>query len=58
MINSSPPEVTKLGSEEERIDAIVRCGPGGAVAVAGVATAVVIALWIAFYLFVFLPRSI
>ena len=58
MINSSPPRATTLGSEEERIDAIVRSGPGGAVAVAGIATAVVIALWIAFYLFVFLPRSI
>jgi hypothetical protein len=58
MINSSPPRTTTLGSEEERIDAIVRSGPGGAVAVAGIATAVVIALWIAFYLFVFLPRSI
>jgi hypothetical protein len=58
MINSSPSRATTRGSEEERIDAIVRSGPGGAVAVAGIATAVVIALWIAFYLFVFLPRSI
>jgi hypothetical protein len=58
MINSSPPRATTPGSEDERIDAIVRSGPGGAVAVAGIATAVVIALWIAFYLFVFLPRSI
>lgn len=58
MINSSPPQATTLGSEEERVDAIVRAGPGGAVAVAGVATAVVIALWFAFYLLVFLPRSV
>jgi hypothetical protein len=57
MINSSPPQATTPGSEEERVDAIVRSGPGGAVAVAGIATAVVIALWFAFYLFVFLPRS-
>ena len=57
MINSSPPQATTPGSEEERVDAIVRSGPGGAVAVAGMATAVVIALWFAFYLFVFLPRS-
>jgi len=46
-----------LGSEEERVDAIVRSGPGGAIAVAGIATAIVIALWFAFYLLVFLPRS-
>ena len=58
MINSSPPQATTPGSEEERVDAIVRSGPGGAVAVAGFATAVVIALWFAFYLFVFLPRSV
>ena len=58
MINSNPPQATTLGSDEERVDAIVRSGPGGAVAVAGIATAVVIALWFAFYLFVFLPRSV
>ena len=57
MINSSPPQPTTPDSEEERVDSIVRSGPGGAIAVAGIATAVVIALWFAFYLFVFLPRS-
>ena len=58
MINSTPPQASTLGSEDERVDAIVRSGPGGAFAVAGIATAVVIALWFAFYLFVFLPRSV
>ena len=58
MINSTPPQATTLGSDEERVDAIVRSGPSGAIAVAGIATAVVIALWFAFYLFVFLPRSV
>jgi hypothetical protein len=57
MINSSPPEAAAPGSEEESVDAIVRSGPAGAIAVAGIATAIVIALWFAFYLFVFLPRS-
>ncbi len=57
MINSSPPQATTLGSEEERVDAIVRSGPGGTLAVAGIATAVVMALWFSFYLLVFLPRS-
>ena len=56
MINSSPPQAS--ASEDEAVDAIVRSGPGGAVAVAGIATAVVIELWFAFYLFVFLPRSV
>jgi hypothetical protein len=44
-------------SDDEAVDAIVRAGPGGAIAVAGIATAIVVALWFAFYLFVFLPRS-
>ena len=57
MINSSPPPSSTPGSEEEQVDAIVRSGSGGAIAVAGVATAIVLGLWFAFYLFVFLPRS-
>jgi hypothetical protein len=56
MINSSSPP-SSSSSEDESVDAIVRSGPGGAIAVAGIATAVVIALWFAFYLLVFLPRS-
>ena len=57
MINSSLPPAAAASSEDESVDVIVRSGPRGAVAVAGVATAVVIALWFAFYLMVFLPRS-
>jgi len=57
MINSSSPQSPASVSEDESVDAIVRSGPGGAIAVAGIATAVVIALWFAFYLLVFLPRS-
>ena len=57
MINSSPPPSSTPGSEEEQVDAIVRSGPGGAIAVAGIATAIVLGLWFAFYLLVFLPRS-
>jgi hypothetical protein len=44
-------------TEDARIDEIVRSGPKGAVVVAGIATALVIALWFAFYLLVFLPRG-
>lgn len=43
--------------EQERIDAIVARGPTGAFAVAGVATAVVVAIWFAFYFFAYLPRG-
>jgi hypothetical protein len=48
----SPPE-----TEDARIDEIVRSGPRGAVVIAGIATAIVVALWFAFYFMVFLPRG-
>jgi hypothetical protein len=57
MINSSPPHTAASPSEDESVEAIVRAGPSGALAVAGIATAVVVVLWFAFYLLVFLPRS-
>jgi hypothetical protein len=44
-------------TEDARIDEIIRSGPKGAVVLAGIATAVVIALWFAFYFMVFLPRG-
>lgn len=44
--------------DDRRVDEIVRSGPTGALAVAGIATAIVIALWFAFYFLVFLPRGV
>lgn len=44
-------------SRDAKVDAIVASGPRGAIAVAGIATAVVVAMWLLFYLFVFLPRT-
>ena len=44
-------------SEDAKVDKIVRSGPLGAVVVAGIATAIVVALWFAFYFLVFLPRG-
>jgi hypothetical protein len=49
---------SETDNEQARIDAIVSQGPGGAIALAGVATAVVIGLWFAFYFLVFLPRGV
>ena len=43
--------------EQLRIDAVVEAGPSGAYAVAGVAVAIVIGLWFAFYFFAYLPRG-
>lgn len=63
MLNSPVPDDSETGpdgrrrSEAERVDGIVRRGPSGAIAVAGIATLIVIGLWYAFYFFVFLPRG-
>lgn len=43
---------------DARVDEIVSRGPSGAFAVAGIATAIVIALYFAFYFFVYLPRGV
>ena len=56
MINS-PPLSSIETTDDEAVAAIVRSGPSGALVVAGIATGVVIALWFAFYLFVFLARA-
>lgn len=50
---------TPASSEQEDrlVDDIVRRGPSGAFAVAGVATAIVVALYFLFYLIVYLPRG-
>ena len=53
MINSEHP----VGIDDSAIDRAVAEGPHGALTVAGIATAIVVALWLAFYLFVFLPRG-
>jgi hypothetical protein len=53
----SPDAPSSPEAEDARIGEIVRSGPHGAIAVAGIATAIVIALWFAFYFLVFLPRG-
>lgn len=42
---------------EKRIDEIVSRGPSGAFAVAGLATAIVVAMFFIFYFVVYLPRG-
>ena len=44
-------------TEEERLAEIVAQGPKGAIAIAVTAVGIVGAIWIAFYLFAFLPRG-
>jgi len=44
------------GTQEE-VERIVRGGPTGTFAVAGIATAIVIAIYLCFYFVVYLPRG-
>jgi hypothetical protein len=43
--------------DDAKVEEIVRSGPRGAFAVAGVATAIVVAIFFLFYFFVFIPRG-
>ena len=52
------PQVSDSKSLDDRVDEIVSRGPSGTFAVAGVATAIVVAIYLAFYFFVYLPRGI
>jgi len=47
-----------LDDVDVAVDAIVLRGPGGALAVAGIATTIVVALYFAFYFLAYLPRGI
>ena len=43
--------------ETSTVDEIVARGPAGAFAVAGIATAIVVIIYFAFYFFIYLPRG-
>jgi len=58
MLNSPLPSSGTDEAPEADIEAIVESGPRGAIALAGAATFIVVAIWFAFYLFVFAPRAI
>ena len=52
-----PTAAAAAQAEDAAVDAIVGRGPAGAFAVAGIATALVVAMYFAFYFFVYLPRG-
>jgi hypothetical protein len=54
-VNENP---SAASPSDEDIERVVAAGPHGAIAVAGVATLIVMAIWVGFYLFVFLPRGV
>ena len=55
MINSDPPELAPR--DEQAVERVVAAGPRGALTLAGIATACVAAIWLGFYVFVFLLRG-
>lgn len=56
---TAPDEVRRKEHEADAaVDEIVSRGPGGAFAVAGIATAIVMALYFAFYFFAYLQRGV
>lgn len=59
MLNSDPiPDDPAAASEQDAaVNAIMRSGAGGAVVLAGITTAIVVGIWLAFYLLVFVPRA-
>jgi hypothetical protein len=57
MLNTNPVQTEPGDAEETSVHRIVHSGAIGAVALAGCATMIVVALWFAFYLLVFLPRA-
>lgn len=55
---STPPDDRHATeASDAQVDEIVSRGPAGAFAIAGIATAIVVAIYFAFYFFVFLPRG-
>jgi len=56
----SPPAGDSVESSaiDAEVDQIVAAGPSGAFAVAGVATALVVAIYLLFYVFAYLPRGV
>jgi hypothetical protein len=59
MLNSDPiPNDTAFPQDEAGVNTILRSGATGAVVLAGLATAIVVAIWFVFYLLVFVPRAI
>jgi hypothetical protein len=51
------PENVALHADDDDVQKIVAGGPRGALALAGLTVAMLIAVWFAFFVFVFLPRG-
>jgi hypothetical protein len=56
-VDPNAAHATDPAHEDERVEEILRRGPAGAFAVAGVATFIVVAIFFIFYFLVYLPRG-
>jgi len=56
MINTEFPDRDPI-AHDAKVEEIVERGPAGALIVSGIATGVVVTLWLLFYLLVFVPRG-
>lgn len=57
MFQERPTDDATPEQQQRRVDAVVARGPLGAFALAGSALAIVVAIWLAFYVWVFLARE-
>ena len=57
MLNSDPPVDDTVTPNDAAVNAIVQSGPRGAIVLAGIATAIIVAIWFAFYFLIFVPRT-
>jgi hypothetical protein len=59
MLNSEPDpnDADTATTQDAAVNAILRSGAVGAAVLAGIATAILVALWFAFYFLVFVPRA-
>jgi hypothetical protein len=56
MLNANP-DSERPEADEAAVERIVKTGGRGALVLVTIATVIVIGLWLAFYLLVFVPRS-
>jgi hypothetical protein len=57
MLNSDPPVDDTVTPNDAAVNAILRSGARGAIALAGISTAIIVAIWFAFYFLIFVPRT-
>jgi hypothetical protein len=60
MINSdiASGDADAIHRQDAAVNEILRSGVKGAAVLAGLATLIVVAIWLAFYLLVFVPRAV